>query len=39
VRKFIGPTVLTISMALGLYLLFMLYISGQTMLAAVSSAC
>ena len=34
-RKFIGPTVLTISMALGLYLLFLLYLSGQTMLAAV----
>ncbi|HAT31208.1 MAG TPA: maltose ABC transporter permease MalF [Janthinobacterium sp.] len=32
-RKFIGPSILTISLALGLYLLFLLYTTGQTMLA------
>ncbi|MEC5163188.1 MULTISPECIES: maltose ABC transporter permease MalF [unclassified Janthinobacterium] len=34
-RKFIGPSILTISLALGLYLLFMLYSTGQTMLACI----
>ncbi|WP_317201923.1 maltose ABC transporter permease MalF [Janthinobacterium sp.] len=34
-RKFIGPSILTVSLALGLYLLFMLYTSGQTLLACL----
>jgi maltose/maltodextrin transport system permease protein len=35
VRKLIGPTILATSLALGLYLLFMLYTSGQTLLACI----
>lgn len=34
-RKFIGPSILSLSLVLGLYLLFMLYTTGQTMLACV----
>lgn len=34
-RKFIGPSMLSLSLVLGLYLLFMLYTTGQTMLACV----
>lgn len=34
-RKFIGPSILTLSLMLGLYLVFMLYTSGQTLLACI----
>jgi maltose/maltodextrin transport system permease protein len=35
VRKFIGPVVLAASLALGLYLVFIMYSTGQMLLAAV----